>query len=221
LNKTGLKASKWNKNSNRFEEKSRLIIRDGQVYKYFSDPGAYHREMAAYSLALPQTPRLIRWNEPDLIVLEQVQGTPYLDLPLDTRICVLLADTISAFHLATLQEGRCICHWDNQPRNILIKDTSCWLIDFSDSREAAPEDDISHLLLFWAGEFETNTFQKLAQEFISRYLQFVTLSPETWKPACERSVHRFDERRSRFGHRKLSIPHHTQTSNRQFLAQLV
>lgn len=221
MNKTGLKASKWNKNSNRFEEKSRLIIRDGQVYKYFSDPGAYHRELAVYSLALPQTPKLTRWNEPDLIVLEQVQGTPYLDLPLDTRICILLADTISAFHLATLQEGRCICHWDNQPRNILVKDATCWLIDFSDSREAAPEDDISHLLLFWACEFEIDTFKKLAQEFISRYLQFVILKPETWETACMRSVNRFDKRRSRFGHRKLSIPDHAQTSNRQFLAQLI
>ena len=221
MNKTGLNASKWNKNSNRFEEKSRLIIRDGQVYKYFSDPGAYHREMAVYSLALSQTPKLKRWNEPDLIVLEQVLGTPYLDLPLDTRICILLADTISAFHLATLREGRCICHWDNQPRNILVKDATCWLIDFSDSREAAPEDDISHLLLFWAGEFETHSFQKLAQEFITRYLQFVTLSPDTWKPACKRSVERFDERRSRFGHRKLSIPRHTQINNRQFLAELI
>ena len=201
--------------------RSRVELRDAAVRKYFADPEEYARELAVYGRRLPQTPALLGFSAPEWIELARIDGLPYLDLGLTEKDASRLARTIAAFHKSTLENGLCLCHWDNQPRNILRADSTFYLIDFSESRIARPEDDLSHLMLFWASEFPPPTLQKLAQAFILDYQEFFPLSPAQWQLSLAQSIERFDQRRA--GHCHL-IPHLESgqlTTNRETLISLI
>lgn len=179
----------------------RIQLLPGSVIKRFADARDFEREYAVYRLGLPMVPRLLEYREPEWISLERVTGQAYLDGAFGRDEATALALTLAAFHQATLAPGLCLCHWDNQPRNILRSGSVYHLIDFSESRRDCPEADLTHLLLFWAAEFAPARFRDLLEPFLAAYRNVIPLSGERWIDALAQSRERFELRRARYGRR--------------------
>ena len=199
-----------------------IELHDDVAIKYFDDVASYSRELKVYQSVLPHVPHLVDYGKADsnthFIKAERVYGIPYLNEPCFPVLT--LAAAISAFHLATLSsDGQCLCHIDNQPKNILLSNNEYCFIDFSDSRVDYPETDISHLLLFWAAEFEHQQFVDLSGSFITLYQRAIRLNSEQWQQSLLQSIARFDLRRIRHGR---NLAHsHAQTANREWLKQVM
>ncbi len=179
---------------------SQLEFSATSVTKHFKDPLCFTRELEVYQRTLSMTPRLLDFHSPDWIKTELVPGKPYLDCDLDIEDIKRLAQTIAGFHLSTLSNGLCLCHWDNQPRNILFHEETFYLIDFSECETSFPEDDITHLLLFWASELDQVTMKLHSDAFIGAYRQLLPLDPKQWQLSLQASIKRFDKRRSLYRH---------------------
>lgn len=201
--------------------KSRVELRETTARKYFADPEDFARELRVYQLRLAMIPALLDFREPEWILLARVQGRPYLDGDLREEDVSRLAETIAAFHQATLQEGLCLCHWDNQPRNILDDGVSFHLIDFSESRFAPLEDDLTHLLLFWASEFSPSRLARLARAFVQTYPRLIPLETGRWQTSLAESRQRFDLRRARHNHLEPHLGQGQLETNRRLLARLL
>jgi aminoglycoside phosphotransferase (APT) family kinase protein len=165
----------------------------------------YLRELFVYQKSLAFTPALIEAQPPLTLVLERVEGCAYLDHPegFDPE---LLAATLAAFHLAFPSGELCLCHHDNQPGNILFNGSDYYFLDFSDSLYSSPLHDLTHMLLFWAEEFEPSRFERLVNSFMSRYLEISPVPTAEWQPYLKSNIERFDERRrlyARKAHRDL------------------
>jgi hypothetical protein len=189
--------------------------------KYFDEIESYRRELKVYQSALPHVPKLVDYSKADsflyFIKAERIYGIPYLNDPGFSPL--KLAVALSCFHLATMNRDRqCLCHIDNQPKNILLSDGDFFFIDFSDSRMDDPETDISHLLLFWAAEYEHSQFMSLAGSFITEYQRDIALKAKLWQKSLAESIARFDLRRRRYG--KALQPNTFQEANRLWLASL-
>lgn len=163
-------------------------------------------ELFVYQSDFPFRPELIEVRKPYTLVLERVEGIPYLDADSLTDIMISkLAQAINRFHNITCLEEKVLCHWDNQPRNILWneKKQKYYLLDFEDIRLAPPEADLSHLLLFWAEEISHTEFSNAVSTIISQYQKTRKLSPAVWQKEARKARQRFDSRRKR--HNKLEI----------------
>lgn len=203
------------------DQSTRLEFQEQTVTKYFADPRAFARELEVYLRCLPMVPSLIDFQEPDWIRMERSGGQPYLDWELTQEQIDSLAATIARFHLGSLEGGRCLCHWDNQPRNILFDGASFHLLDFSDSRRASPEDDLTHLLLFWASEYLPSRMDILSQSFVSSYQNLIPLNSAQWPLSLADSISRFDSRRAQFCS---SPPHQSRSTvvkNRKLISDLI
>lgn len=161
------------------------------------DSIAWENELKVYRMSLSCTPRLIRTEAPDLIEVEYIDALPYLDAVngFDPQ---LLAITLSSFHQSITLDDMVLCHHDNQPGNILYNGVQYWFIDFSDSMLEYPEHDISHLLLFWAEEFESEKFCVLCHNFLDTYQIYKALDPKRFQDKLQENIIRFDERRKRY-----------------------
>jgi len=165
---------------------------------------AFLNELFVYQSDFPDKPELIEVIEPHTLVLERIGGIPYLDADslTDTMISKL-ALIISRFHNITRLEDKVLCHWDNQPRNILWYDKKqrFVLLDFEDIRLAPPEADLTHLFLFWAEMMSNDVFSVSVKTFVKAYQKTRKLTPEAWRKEARKSRQRFDARRKR--HNKL------------------
>ncbi|MCB5245575.1 MAG: phosphotransferase [Candidatus Cloacimonetes bacterium] len=179
---------------------SSIEHKEKSIIKHFSSANTYWQEFKVYEMELPMVPRLISYEEPYWIEIEYVEGKPYLDEPLEPELIYTLADTIGKFHSLTRKDKLCLCHWDNQPSNIIYSQTQIWLIDFSESKFSFPEDDITHLLLFWCAEFPPAQLTVLVERFIYRYQLYLRLDSKVWQNALECSLKRFNKRREAFAH---------------------
>ncbi|MDD4224678.1 MAG: phosphotransferase [Candidatus Cloacimonetes bacterium] len=179
------------------------------VVKRFSQPEDYFRELRVYQAGLPMVPKLLRFGEREWIELERIAGKPYLDSDFGPREASLLAAAIAGFHQAWFSEGICLCHWDNQPKNILRCKDGFRFIDFSLSRLAPPEADLSHLFLFWAAEYPPLAFEALCAAFLAAYRPILPLDPGRWETALNQSRERFAERRRR----NLRREHHVNSAD--------
>lgn len=164
-------------------------------------------------------PKLVDALEGQWIVIQRVPGTPYLDCA--SFDACLLARAIAGFHLSTLQDGQCVCHIDNQPANILLNADCVYLLDFSDSRIAAPELDITHLLLFWAADMPPFRFIECTRQFMDSYTAEIQLSSKLWSKCLLQSMEAFDARRARFGKPGGKNEPLIQRQNRELLSTLL
>ncbi|PKN74063.1 MAG: hypothetical protein CVU50_00365 [Candidatus Cloacimonetes bacterium HGW-Cloacimonetes-3] len=187
------------------------------MIKHFTNPSDYYAEACAYSFNLPMLPRLLDIQEPKMIKLDYVQGTPYLDTAVDIPS---LAGAIASFHLATFTKGLCLCHIDNQPRNILNTKHGYVLLDFSDSHINYPERDLTHLMLFWAADMPTMLFKRHCTDFLRYYQQQVPLSASTWRKCLKKSITVFDRRRKLYNKPGGKNPPEIQAANRLWLAEV-
>lgn len=216
---------------------SKLVFTEQTVTKFFDSIHEFQNELRVYQSELPNTPKLVEYSDVDPvnICIRRVWGTPYLDnpeFPID-----LLASSIAKFHLATFNisteqvatckvwnhkshERQCLCHYDNQPRNILYDGLQYTFIDFSDSRFDFPETDVSHLLLFWAHEYGISTFTSHCLSFIHEYMQHLKLDAKHWHECLEHSILRFDERRKKYCKQAPIQPMGVINQNRIFLFNL-
>ncbi len=165
------------------------------VIKRFADAEACYRELRVYQAGLPMVPKLIRFGEREWIEMERIVGHPYLDRDFTPPAAANLASAIARFHLAWFSDGICLCHWDNQPANILRSGDGFRFLDFSDSRLAPPEADVSHLFLFWAAEFDLTLGADILQSFLAAYQSLIPLDPLRWSKALKQSLERFSRRR--------------------------
>lgn len=160
-------------------------------------------------------PRLLEFQEPEWIKLERVAGQPYLDLDFTAKALGLaLAD----FHLATWDGDKCLCHIDNQPRNILADGKKFWFLDFSDSSFDYPEFDLCHLLLFWAADLPCPVFETKLQAILAEYNSRLHLRSELWQACLHRAMVSFDARRMKFAKNQGKNPPELILKHRQLLA---
>lgn len=184
-------------------EKPHLVIYPTAVTKIFDSYRSFENELRVYGLKLPHVPHMLSHGEAEgidgkiwYITTQRVKGKAYLDE--NSFDPSRLAHCIADFHEASLNKGKCLCHIDNQPKNILVSGADFFFVDFSDSIMDFPETDITHLLLFWAEEFAYLDFIGIAGCFLNSYQQRISLDPKRWRKALKHSITRFDERRMRY-----------------------
>lgn len=199
----------------------KVELRENSVLKRFIHPGAYERELSVYQRQLPMVPRLLSYKHPEWIEVQRIDGSAYLHRDFSQEEAAGLASVIARFHASTSRDERCLCHWDNQPRNILGTGSDFYLIDFSESRVSLPEDDLSHLFLFWAAEFTPERLRSLTGAFLSVYRKLTPLDTDSWARALARSKRRFDLRRRRYGRHEGHLPQGQLRENRAILAGLL
>jgi len=186
--------------------------------KIIADPRALARELNAYRLGLPMLPKLLDFIAPDTLHLQKIAGGSYLD-QWESDTPALIGDAIARFHHATYDGAFVLCHWDNQPQNILIADGRVFLVDFEDSCPAPPEADITHLLLFWAAQWEFQTFIHTVNCFLQTYTAILPLHTELWREYLPQSIERFDLRRATY-RPDLPLLKVDQKANRSYLEHI-
>lgn len=170
--------------------------------KVCSSHRAFLNELFVYESAFPNKANLIEIKKTNTLILSKIDGIPYPDVTeLSEDIVAKLAQAISKLHSIQHLEDTVLCHWDNQPRNILWDEQhkKIWLIDFEDIRLAHPEADIAHLFLFWAEIMNAGLFIKLVHCFLLNYKGPVSLKSTRWERELTNAKKRFDERRKRHG----------------------
>jgi len=200
-----------------------MVIYPNAVTKIFDDPEKYTNELRIYLLNLPHVPQMLSHGEAEAIdrkicyiTTQRVKGRAYLDD--DSFDPAGLGTAIADFHHADMKEGKCWCHIDNQPQNILLSGNDFFFVDFSDSKWAIPETDLTHLLLFWAEEFAYSDFISISGIFLNSYQKIIPLTPKRWQQALKQSITRFDERRKQFNKK---APAADSAKNRKRLEVLV
>jgi hypothetical protein len=183
---------------------------------------AFDNELFVYQSAFPNKASLIEIRQPQTIILSRINGIPYLDTPLfSDAIIAKLAAAIGKLHALAVVEDRVLCHWDNQPRNILWdeKQQKLYLLDFEDIRLAPPEADIAHLFLFWAEIMEARIFSHNVGCFLACYKGKIPMVAKRWKSELRKARNRFDSRRRKHGKTESKL-NQDRAVNRRYLSGL-
>jgi tRNA A-37 threonylcarbamoyl transferase component Bud32 len=190
--------------------------------KVCSTQRRFNNELFVYQSAFPDKPNLVEIHAPRTLVLEKVDAIPYLDVPdFSEEMTAKLALSIARLHSIVRLEDKVLCHWDNQPKNILWSESKhrFYLVDFENIRLNYPETDIAHLFLFWGEVMSSEELYHYVQLFINRYQKEQTLSVSRWQSEAIKARHRFDARRKRYN--KLAINKNPDIGkNRKLIANL-
>ena len=190
-----------------------------QYIKVCRSKRAFSNELFIYGSAYPDKADLIEVRKPYTLVLSKIKGVPYLNVPdFSDDMVIKLANAISKFHSLVQVEGKVLCHWDNQPRNILWneKKKRFFLVDFEDIRIAYPESDIAHLFLFWAEVMNYEDFVRKTEVFLLQYKKTIKPNPDNWKNELRKAKNRFDKRR-RMYNKQESVSNLYRNLNRSYL----
>jgi Ser/Thr protein kinase RdoA (MazF antagonist) len=162
---------------------------------------AFLNERFVYESAFPDKPKLVEIRRPQTLVLRRIDGIPYLDaVDISDLMIKKLAQAIAKLHSISHLDEKVLCHWDNQPRNILWdeKKQKITLLDFEDIRLAPPEADIAHLFLFWAEVMTSDDFSRRVELFFRNYKSTIPLNADRWKNELRKAINRFDKRRKKY-----------------------
>lgn len=190
--------------------------------KHCPSKRAFLNELYVYQSDFPFKPDLIELKKPNTLVLSKIDGIPYLNFtPCIDIIVKKLAQVISSFHAITHLDDKVLCHWDNQPRNIMwdAKTQKFRLIDFEDIRLASPEADLTHLFLFWAEVMCHDIFTSCVNTFLTSYKPVIALDSVRWKKQLRNSKARFDQRRQKYN-KKEPVSNPDRLINRKYLSDL-
>ena len=196
------------------EPKNYLEFTDTEVVKHFNSIQDYRNEIEVYNHRMSVVPKLISSEPESWIKMQRILGTPYMDVLFDPS---KLAEAVATFHSHTLRDGKCLCHIDNQPGNILAYKGRYYFIDFSDCDIDYPDRDISHLLLFWAADFGKTCFQSYVSKFLLAYRRLIPLSADRWQKYLGQNIICFDARRALYNKPGGKNPPHLQQANRDWL----
>jgi hypothetical protein len=193
-----------------------------QFIKVCRSKKAFSNELYIYQSSFPHKARLHEILSNNTLVLSKIDGTTYLDcIQPDPSIIIHLAMCIGRFHSTFCINDKVLCHWDNQPQNILWckAKQSIYLVDFEDIRFAHPEADIAHLFLFWAEVMSRDEIVKHIQTFLINYKSKVPLHKTRWKQEYKKAKARFDRRRKKYN-KKEPVPNPDKLFNRKYLSNL-
>ncbi|HPR18480.1 MAG TPA: hypothetical protein PLD62_09570 [Candidatus Cloacimonadota bacterium] len=178
---------------------SNLLIQKekGQVVKICQTPRMFQKELYIYSKNLPFVPKLLDHDNKNTLVLEYIDGIPISDLaePDFGKI----AEIFLFLHNIEQKDNKCICHFNNHPRNFLYADHQYYLLDFSEWRYDFPETDLIHFLLYWASLYRRGKFNIAFRSLMSRYLKQGVINPLEWEMQLSQVIERFDAGRQQFG----------------------
>jgi serine/threonine protein kinase len=161
---------------------------------------AFHNELLIYRSDYPYKADLLAVHEPDTIILQHLEATPYLDSGTQLSIIIpQLAIAVGALHRLSTNREFAMCHGDNQPKNILWSENEqkVYLVDFEDVHPDCAEADITHLFLFWGELLPETDFRLAVQLFLQHYTGSV-LSNDRWQRELLLSIRRFTDRRTKF-----------------------
>jgi len=190
-----------------------------QYIKVCRSKRAFYNELYVYQSLFPNKAELVEIIKPHTLVLSKVDGIPYLDVPVLTETMVIkLAKTIAKLQAVTRIDDCVLCHWDNQPRNILWseKQQKYYLVDFEDIRLAHPEADIAHLFLFWAEIMSNPEFERNINSFFVHYKSAVPINILRWQAELKKAIIRFDRRRKKYNKAE-PIANNDKQINRKYL----
>lgn len=178
---------------------SNIIIqkKKKQVIKICKSPKMFKKELYIYQKNLPFIPKLLDHDNKNTLMLEYIDGTPIAELvqPDFSKI----ASMFITLHSLESKEGKCICHYDNNPKNYLFSKSRYYMLDFSEWEYDYPETDLIHFLLFWASIYDKVKFKQTFRKIIDSYLAKATINPLEWELLIPEVTERFDNRRRKFG----------------------
>lgn len=169
--------------------------------KVCSTQRKFNNELFVYQSAFPDKPKLLEILAPRTLILEKVEAIPYLDVPEFTEeMAVKLAQTIARLHSVARLDDKVLCHWDNQPKNILWSEhkRKFYLVDFEDIRLNYPEADLTHLFLFWAEMMNRNQLVTFFTAFLNNYGKLIRVNSGIWNQQLGIALRRFTNRRNQY-----------------------
>ena len=174
--------------------KTNIIIqkKKKQVIKICQTPKQFQKEIYIYRKNFDFTPKLLDDDGKNTLILEYIPAKSITNLvkPNFSKIAKIIAE----FHLSENKRGKCICHFDNNPKNYLFAE-KYYMLDFSNWKYDYPEIDLIHFLLFWASIYKTSQFEIIFREFISGYKKYAQINPLEWELLIPEITERFDSRR--------------------------
>ena len=183
--------------------KENIIIQKSkkQVIKICNSPKEFQKELYVYQKNFFFTPKLLDNDGKNTLILEYIHGIPIIDLAKPDF--AKIAGIISKLHSSENKLGKCICHFDNNPKNYIFAD-DYYMLDFSLWRYDYPETDLIHFLLFWASIYKSNTFKTIFREFMDSYQQTSVINQIEWELLMPEVIERFDARRRKFGKKEIN-----------------
>lgn len=187
-----------------------------QVIKICNSPEMFKKELYIYKKKLPFTPRLLDNDGKNTLILEYIEGIPIIDLaqPDFVKITQLLI----SLHSIESKQGKCICHFDNNPNNYIFANSKYYMLDFSEWVYDFPETDLIHFLLFWASSYNAAKFKAVFKQVTNTYKEKRMINPLEWELMIPEIVSRFDARRSKFGKKQA---HSDISKNREMLKNII
>ena len=157
----------------------------------------FQKELYIYQKKLPFIPKLLDHDNKNTLMLEYIEGTPIAELvqPDFSKIAKIYIN----LHSIESKDGKCICHYDNNPKNYLFFRNKYYMLDFSEWEYNFPETDLIHFLLFWASIYDKEQFNKTFRKLINSYMAKATINPLEWELLIPEVTERFDNRRRKFG----------------------
>lgn len=168
-----------------------------QVIKICKSPKTFQKELYIYQKKLPFIPKLLDHDNKNTLMLEYIEGTPIAELvqPDFSKIAKMYIN----LHSIESKDGKCICHYDNNPKNYLFSRNKYYMLDFSEWEYNFPETDLIHFLLFWASIYDKEKFKQTFRKIINSYTIKATINPLEWELLIPEVIERFDNRRRKFG----------------------
>ena len=198
--------------------KAKIIIdkKKRQVVKICDSPKMFKKELYIYKKKLQFTPKLIDNDGKNTLMLEYIEGTPIMDLAQPNF--VKITELIINLHSLESKKSKCICHYDNNPKNYLYADGEYYMLDFSEWIYDYPETDLIHFLLFWASTYNAVKFKHVFEQVISTYKAKRIINPLEWELMIPEIILRFDSRRIEFGKKQT---HPDIAKNREILREII
>jgi thiamine kinase-like enzyme len=199
--------------------KNKLVIshEGSQIRKYFTSPEEFSRELQIYKQNPSFAPRLVGYNEKDLIlILQYLEAETILQIEPDFGKIAQLFYKLHSFKKQTI----CLC--DVNPKNILfdIPSRRYYLIDFSDWQFQPKEYDLVRFLLFWASIFPYDKFQEKATMFFDSYNQLFAIDYSLIQKFLHPAIVEFDTRRKKYNRKKAIITAEPD-KNRQWISEII
>lgn len=198
--------------------KSEIIINKEkkQVVKICNSSKMFKKELYIYKRKLPFIPKLLDNDGRITLMFEYIDGIPIMDMA--EPDFVKITQMFIGLHSLESKGDKCICHFDNNPKNYLFADGRYYMLDFSEWVYDYPETDLIHFLLFWASSCDNNKFNNILEEVIITYRSKRMINSLEWKLMIPEIFYRFDSRRKKFG--KIQT-HHDILKNRESIKNII
>jgi len=168
-----------------------------QVIKICNSSKMFKKELFIYKSKLPFTPKLIDNDGKNTLMFEYINGISIMDMA--EPDFVKITQMLIGLHSLESKGDKCICHYDNNPKNYLYADGRYYMLDFSEWIYDYPETDLIHFLLFWASASDSKRFRDIFVQIVNTYRSKRMINSLEWKLMIPEIFFRFDSRRRKYG----------------------